>query len=88
MPAVHQKLIEDVIPGQINVSGIQRVLQSLLAERVSIRDLPTILEAVAEAALQQARLRELQIKKWKRLWKLSEIERMNPDWEDLYPTLF
>jgi len=38
--------------------------------------------------LQQARLRELQMKKWKRLWKLSEIEQMNPDWQDLYPTLF
>ena len=37
--------------------------------------------------IQQARLRELQMKKWKRLWKLSEIEQMNPDWDDLYPTL-
>lgn len=37
--------------------------------------------------LQEARLRELQMKKWKRLWKLSEIEQMNPDWRDLYPTL-
>ena len=37
--------------------------------------------------LQQARLRELQMKKWKRLWKLSEIEQMNPDWADLFPTL-
>ena len=37
--------------------------------------------------LQEARLRELQMKKWKRLWKLSEIEQMNPDWQDLYPTL-
>ena len=37
--------------------------------------------------LQEARLRELQMKKWKRLWKLSEIEQMNPDWVDLYPTL-
>ncbi|MES2326814.1 MAG: GIY-YIG nuclease family protein [Pseudomonadota bacterium] len=37
--------------------------------------------------LQQARLRELQMKKWKRLWKLSEIEQMNPEWEDLYPAL-
>ena len=26
-------------------------------------------------------------KKWKRIWKLSEIEQMNPDWSDLYPTL-
>jgi putative endonuclease len=28
--------------------------------------------------LQGARYRELQMKKWKRLWKLSEIEQMNP----------
>jgi putative endonuclease len=37
--------------------------------------------------LQEARLRELQMKKWKRLWKLSTIELMNPEWRDLYPTL-
>jgi len=42
----------------------------------------------AYEGLQQARLRELKMKKWKRLWKLSEIEQMNPDWQDLYPTLF
>jgi putative endonuclease len=37
--------------------------------------------------LQDARLRELQMKKWKRLWKLSEIEQMNPNWQDLYVAL-
>lgn len=37
--------------------------------------------------LQEARLRELQMKKWKRLWKLGTIEQMNPEWCDLYPTL-
>lgn len=45
-----QKLVADVIPGQVTVNGLQRILQNLLAERVSIRDLPTILEAVAEAS--------------------------------------
>ena len=45
----HQKLISDIVPSQISIGGIQRVLQNLLGERVSIRDLPTILEAVAEA---------------------------------------
>ena len=45
----HQKLIADVIPSQITVGGLQRVLQNLLAERISIRDLPAILEGVAEA---------------------------------------
>jgi flagellar biosynthesis protein FlhA len=44
-----QKLIADLIPNLISVGGLQRVLQNLLAERVSIRDLPTILEGVAEA---------------------------------------
>lgn len=44
------KLVGDMVPGQITVSGIQRVLQGLLAERVSIRDRPSILEAIAEAA--------------------------------------
>lgn len=45
-----QKLVEDLVPAQISISGIQRVLQTLLAERISIRDLPTILEGIAEIA--------------------------------------
>lgn len=44
-----QKLITEIVPSQISIAGIQRVLQHLLSERVSIRDLPTILEGVAEA---------------------------------------
>jgi flagellar biosynthesis protein FlhA len=46
----HQKLVADVVPSQITVGGLQRVLQNLLAERVSIRDLPTILEAISEGS--------------------------------------
>ena len=34
-----------------------------------------------------ARLRELQMKEWKRAWKIRLIEETNLDWEDLYPTL-
>ena len=49
LPKDQAKLVEDIVPGQINVSGIQRVLQTLLNERVSIRDLPGILEGIAEA---------------------------------------
>jgi flagellar biosynthesis protein FlhA len=45
-----QKLVEDIVPSQITVSGIQRVLQTLLTERISIRDLPTILDGIAEVA--------------------------------------
>ncbi len=43
-----QKMVADIVPAQISIGGIQRVLQNLLAERVSIRDLPTILEGVSE----------------------------------------
>jgi flagellar biosynthesis protein FlhA len=49
MEKEHQKLIADMIPTQISLSGVQRVLQNLLAERVSIRDMPTILEGIYEA---------------------------------------
>ncbi|PKQ08738.1 MAG: flagellar biosynthesis protein FlhA [Alphaproteobacteria bacterium HGW-Alphaproteobacteria-12] len=45
----HKKLVDDLVPSQITVTGIQRVLQTLLTERISIRDLPTIMEGIAEA---------------------------------------
>jgi flagellar biosynthesis protein FlhA len=47
--------VQDLVPAQIGVGGIQRVLHALLAERVSIRDLPTILEGIQEAAAANAR---------------------------------
>ncbi len=50
LPPEYQKLVGDVIPSQINVGGLQRVLQNLLGERVSVRDLPAILEGIAEAS--------------------------------------
>jgi len=49
LPREQQKLVGDLIPAQFTVGGVQRVLQALLAERVSIRDLPTILEGIQEA---------------------------------------
>ncbi len=48
LPKEQSELIKDIVPSQITVSGIQRVLQILLAERVSIRDLPAILEGIAD----------------------------------------
>ena len=46
----YRKLIEDICPAQISYSGLQSVLKLLLAERVSIRNLHLILEAIAEIA--------------------------------------
>ena len=50
LTADEKKLVDDLIPSVATASTVQRVLQALLRERVSIRDLPTILEGVAEAA--------------------------------------
>ncbi|MBN8530464.1 MAG: flagellar biosynthesis protein FlhA [Alphaproteobacteria bacterium] len=46
----HQKLVGDTVPSIVTVGTLQRILQNLLMEQVSIRDLPAILEAAAEAA--------------------------------------
>lgn len=44
------KVVEDLVPKLLSLSVIQRVLQNLLRERVSIRDSVTILEALSEGA--------------------------------------
>ncbi|WP_412772026.1 flagellar biosynthesis protein FlhA [Nitrobacter sp.] len=49
LPKEQGELVKDIVPSQITISGIQRVLQLLLAERISVRDLSTILEGIAEA---------------------------------------
>jgi len=46
----NQKMVADLVPGQISMGGLQRVLQNLLQERVSIRDLSLILEGIGEIA--------------------------------------
>jgi flagellar biosynthesis protein FlhA len=48
LPKEQAELVKDIVPSLISTSGIQRVLQLLLAERVSIRDLSTVLEGLAE----------------------------------------
>jgi len=48
LPKEQGELVKDLVPTLITVSGIQRVLQILLSERISIRDLSSILEGIAE----------------------------------------
>jgi len=38
--------------------------------------------------MQCAIVREKHLKKWNRAWKIRLIEQFNPEWKDLYPTLF
>ncbi|MBX9931368.1 MAG: flagellar biosynthesis protein FlhA [Methylobacterium sp.] len=44
----YKRLLDEICPSQISYSGLQAVLKLLLAERVSIRNLHLILEAIAE----------------------------------------
>ncbi len=53
------KLTEDLIPGVITLTTLHKVLQNLLAERVSIRDMRTIIETLAEHAAVQTDPHEL-----------------------------
>jgi flagellar biosynthesis protein FlhA len=50
LPPEQKKLADDLIPATVSATTVQRVLQALLRERVSIRDLPAILEGIGEAA--------------------------------------
>lgn len=53
------KLTEDFIPGIISLTNMHKVLQNLLSERVSIRDMRTIVETLAEYAPNQPDPNEL-----------------------------
>ncbi|GJE29051.1 flagellar biosynthesis protein FlhA [Methylobacterium organophilum] len=59
LPKEHMDLFKEIVPSQIATTGIQRVLQLLLAERVSIRDLGTIVEGIAEVAGQVKNPRDI-----------------------------
>jgi flagellar biosynthesis protein FlhA len=46
----YPKLVEELIPNLMSLGGVLKVLQNLLRENVSIRDLRTILETLADFA--------------------------------------
>ncbi|MFA5494243.1 MAG: flagellar biosynthesis protein FlhA [Porticoccaceae bacterium] len=52
-------LVEDVVPKLISLTQLQRLLQNLLQEQVSIRDMRTILDTLAEYGGQQGDVGEL-----------------------------
>ncbi|MGM0703535.1 MAG: flagellar biosynthesis protein FlhA [Pseudomonadota bacterium] len=54
-----KSLVEDVVPKAISLTVLQRILQNLLEEEVSIRDMRTILDTLAEYASQQQDPNEL-----------------------------
>jgi len=46
----HPKVVEELVPQQLSVGGVQKVMQNLLREGVSVRDTLTILETLADYA--------------------------------------
>ena len=46
----HPKVVEELTPGLLSLGGVQKVLQNLVRERVSVRDLLTIVETLADYA--------------------------------------
>ncbi|HUK23281.1 MAG TPA: flagellar biosynthesis protein FlhA [Terriglobales bacterium] len=46
----HPKLVEELVPKLLSLGEVQKVLQQLLREQVSVRDLPTILETLLDAS--------------------------------------
>jgi flagellar biosynthesis protein FlhA len=46
----HPKLVEELVPKLLSLGEVQKVLQQMLREQVSIRDLPTILETLLDTA--------------------------------------
>jgi flagellar biosynthesis protein FlhA len=55
----HPKLVEELVPKILSLGEVERVLQQLLRERVSIRDLGTVLEALVETGAQNRGLPQL-----------------------------
>ena len=85
------KLVAEIVPSRISVSGVQRILQNLLSEGVSIRDIPTILEGIAEAAPITANLTQMtehvrarlarQISAQQAMDGAIPIVTLSPDWD-------
>jgi flagellar biosynthesis protein FlhA len=95
LPAEQKKLVDDLIPSVVSATTLQRVLQALLKERVSIRDLGAILEGVAEAAPHTASITNLVEAVRARLsrqlcWQNKgedgalPIVTLSPDWEQAF----
>ena len=95
LPGDQKKLVEDLIPSSVSATSLHRVLQALLKERVSIRDLATILEALGEAAPHTASITALVEHVRSRLgrqlcWQhraddgTLPIVTLSPDWEHAF----
>lgn len=93
----NRKMLDDLIPDKVPLDTLHAVLRLLLEERVSIRNMPLILEAILEARLETTRPENINEHVRQRLGfqLVSELKRedgtipliqLAPDWEDLFAT--
>jgi flagellar biosynthesis protein FlhA len=91
----NRKMLEEFIPDKVPIDTLQAVLRLLLDERVSIRNLPLILEAIAEAHAPNASPEVLceQVRHRLGFQLVAEIQeadgalpliQLNPSWEELF----
>ena len=91
----NRKLLDELIPDKVPIDALHSVLRLLLAEQVSIRNLPSILEATAEARSQNAQPEAICEAVRQRLGfqLVAEIRRADgtlpllqlaPEWEDTF----
>ncbi|WP_338577265.1 GIY-YIG nuclease family protein [Brevundimonas olei] len=80
--------------GTLYTGSTDDLLKRVAEHREKLRDGFTARYAVsrlvwygAHDSRETAFVRERRIKEWRREWKLDLIERMNPEWADLFETL-
>ncbi len=93
----NRKLLEDLVPDKVPLDTLHAVLRLLLEERVSIRNIPLILEAIAEARIHST-LPEViceQVRQRLGFQLVAEMKRedgtipliqLAPEWEDTFST--
>ncbi len=93
----NKKLLDELIPEKVPIDALLAVMRLLLEERVSVRNLPLILEAVAEARQAHATVEGITEHVRQRLGfqLVAEIRRedgtlpliqLAPEWEDVFTT--
>ena len=93
----NRKLLDDLVPDKVPLDTLHSVLRLLLDERVSIRNLPLILEAIAEARIQSTQPEVIceQVRQRLGFQLVAEMKRedgtipliqLAPEWEDTFST--
>ncbi|MGR3635557.1 MAG: flagellar biosynthesis protein FlhA [Shimia sp.] len=95
--AANRKLLDEYVPDKVPLDLLHRVMRMLLDEQVSVRNMPLILEAIAEARHSQAspELIAEHVRQRLGFQLVSELKRddgtiplvqLAPEWEDMFST--